>query len=251
MSPLPLVQCRVGLWEITMRQQWGIGTIASHFRKSPHEKHWKYTHRGQGHLVESCPSSLLRKRRRTSIYTKPRQHVYYWSNHSSCMHLSLAVVWCSPHGCHSLGYSAHWWCPSWDSPWNLSFSNRLSQEVGAVLCGPRPAAAPGRHPALPGRSVCCWMQKCLHICHYRNTFNVDCLFTGSPIAWEKKDSHLHVPNALTHPYWWAPASLCPVRLWGSLPPLDCCPIPQQVCSVQTQLSPLREHGQTDCGPPAS
>lgn len=57
------------------------------------------------------------KRRKASIYTKQIQHLQICSLRIkctifllillSCTHLSLAVAWCSPHGCRLLGYLAH------------------------------------------------------------------------------------------------------------------------------------------------
>lgn len=79
-------------------------------------------------------------------------------------HLCPAAGWYCLRRCRWFGCSARWWCCCWrwDSPWSPSFSSRLSPAADAALCGPRPAAAPGRPPAPLGPSACCMIQRFIY-----------------------------------------------------------------------------------------
>lgn len=129
----------------------------------------KSTNRGQGHLVESCPSFPLKWSKTvtnqhigfiyTQLFSKSSWNakMFLTTSHFSRTDLCLAVAWCCLHTCRWLWCSGRWWCWcwGWGWPWSPSSSSRLSQEAGAALCGPRRAAAPGRPPAPHDPSVCC------------------------------------------------------------------------------------------------
>ena len=115
--------------------------------------------------------------------------------------LCLAVAWCCLHRCRWLWCLGRWWCCRWGSgwPWSPSSSSHLSQEAGAVLCGPRRAAAPGQHLAPHDLSVYCgthrdishiyngvWIHNTLRVRFYLSKYHknmcetVRCKLSSSP-----------------------------------------------------------------------